>query len=159
VPRPSGVYPGICLTTEEKARRNLSQGILYITGHWILVFKGRAAAQTACGGKWSLWWTQWHLDKISSANLCRQLSAPFHQWYIYIYIYSSSTHTFHISWSIRVNSVLREHFDVMMVVKIDAQRFVRSCYKRQWHYIGRLPRKRGQFASKGRPGDAWRTHH
>jgi hypothetical protein len=26
VPRLCGLYPGICLTTEEKARKNLSQG-------------------------------------------------------------------------------------------------------------------------------------
>jgi len=27
VPRLCGIYPGICITTEEKARKNLSHGI------------------------------------------------------------------------------------------------------------------------------------
>jgi len=41
VPRLSGFYPGICLTTEEKARKNLSQCYTYFvtdnTGSLLLV--------------------------------------------------------------------------------------------------------------------------
>jgi hypothetical protein len=72
VPRLCGVYPGICLTTEEKARKNLSQG-----SQQYLEAMGRASVvprefmrsriltscntYAACGpAKWSVQWlTTW----------------------------------------------------------------------------------------------------
>ena len=75
------------IVTEQRcANCAVRNEILYITGcHCSLLLKGRAAAQTARGVTCGLWWTQWHLDKASSANLCLQLSAPFHQRYIFIF--------------------------------------------------------------------------
>jgi hypothetical protein len=43
VPRLCGFYPGICLTTEEKARKNLSQMLINLLLEWAL---------TACFALW-----------------------------------------------------------------------------------------------------------
>jgi len=51
VPRLCGFYPGICLTTEEKAWKNLSQG-----GHstYILNIKSMLGGYIECSETWNL---------------------------------------------------------------------------------------------------------
>jgi hypothetical protein len=46
VPRLCELYPGICLTTEEKARKNVNQGIVYIKAYHAVRFFTRTIQST-----------------------------------------------------------------------------------------------------------------
>jgi hypothetical protein len=46
VPRLCGLYPGICLTTEEKARKNLSQGSRSVQAGTMNIHKHTITTQT-----------------------------------------------------------------------------------------------------------------
>ena len=57
------VYPGICLTTEKKSRKTLSQG-----NRRAFDWSAPNAMCLVLPGQypWDMWWREWHWDKFSS---------------------------------------------------------------------------------------------
>ena len=76
MPRLCELYPGICLTTEEKARKNLSQGSRIMP---VGTMKTEYTWNINCVGKMKTSWTLQHITAYIYTQLRSKLLSPYSQ--------------------------------------------------------------------------------